>query len=119
VRLHETSTQGDAVSVPAAALPGHRAPAPVEHHADLGGRVELVCPMCRHGEEIVITVPAVHEHRITAWITRSVTYPQHEITELDHGDPAVADDKPSGVKCLRCRWAYTGPAPLDRLVPNE
>lgn len=81
--------------------------------------VELACPSCNHAEALQYVVPGKHYNAITATeITEGrVTYPTVETVELDAAEPDVdADDRPSGIRCTYCRWGFTGPNPVTKLV---
>lgn len=106
------------MTLPPAALPGWRATAPEVHVPHPGTGRPLGCPACGATDELVVDVPAVVHHRVQLLGIDGVTQPEVTIADadalpLDEETP----DRATRLRCLRCRWAYTGPNAIGRARP--
>jgi hypothetical protein len=72
--------------------------------------------MCHTGADIVLHQQVVVKHLVKAWAIDGVTEPEFDVLESDELDPQAPVEQVVAVSCRRCRWSYTGPAPLARLV---
>lgn len=107
------------MTLPPAALPGFRAPtAPTEHKAHPGTEQLLGCPNCQSTADLVLDVPAVVHHRVQLVAIAGITDPEPRLAEAD-ALPVDEDtlDLATKIRCLRCRWSYTGPRPARRAAP--
>lgn len=75
------------------------------------------CPMCHLADQLAVDIPLVEHKYIRAYYV-GVTTPEWDIGG-DAGVTAPKTPDPTGIRCLHCRWSYTGPNCLQRLVVLE
>lgn len=106
------------MTLPPAALPGFRATAPTTTVPHPGTDRPVGCPACGTTDQLVLDVPAVVHHRVTLLAIDAATDPEITVTEPD---ALPLDEEPldrgTKLRCLRCRWSYTGPRPTSRAQP--
>lgn len=98
---------------------GPRQEAPTTYKPHPGNEHLVGCPNCRSADHIVIDVPSVTHHQVRAYAIDGVTTPEFDIeaTTVPSPDEPVRDI--TKVRCVACRWAYTGTDPLGKLVPAD
>lgn len=100
-----------------AAIPTSRHEIPDEFKAQPAPTRDMGCPMCRKVDQLVADIPVTSHLYIRAYDVGTTT------PELDYGGDAGVTEppapKPTGIRCLNCRWSYTGPDPERRLVIVE
>jgi hypothetical protein len=109
------------VTVPPAALPGHNLAgmqAPTEYRDHPGNDRPLCCPSCGHADQLVASYPVVATAPVLVQEVDAATRPEVEPgSGVEYTEPADLT-MPAKIACRACRWAYTGPDPLARLLPE-
>lgn len=91
--------------------------APTEYREHPGDSHLVGCPNCHATDQLVIDVPMVMHHKVEVWAIDGITEPEFDVIDSDEIDPRAPIEKIDKVRCLACKWAFTGQQPLTKLVP--
>lgn len=102
------------MTMPGAGQPAVKAPVVYRDHP--GNEHPVGCPNCRSTEHIVIDVPMVMHHKVEVWAIDGITEPEFAVLDSDGIDPDAPITDVTKVRCVICRWSFTGQSPLTKLV---